>query len=73
VIATKSGWPLIVNPDGQHHMVASGLFVLANSAYAANFATMYAGYALSSIPLLILLAFATKPFIRGITSGAFKA
>lgn len=66
-------WPFIVNPEGKNHLVASGLFVLANSAYASNFATMYAGYALSSIPLLILLILATKPFIRGIASGAFKA
>ncbi len=66
-------WPFIVNPEGKHHMIASGLFVLANSAYASNFATLYAGYALSSIPLLIVLIFATKPFMQGLTSGAFKA
>lgn len=66
-------WPFIVNPDGKHHMVASGLFVMANSAFAQDFASMYAAYALASIPLLILLCFATKPFIEGMTSGAFKA
>lgn len=66
-------WPLIVNPEGKHHMVASGLFVMANSAYAANLATLYAGYALSSLPLLLVLVLATKPFIQGVTTGAFKA
>jgi ABC-type glycerol-3-phosphate transport system permease component len=66
-------WPFITNTDGKHHVVASGIFVLANSAHASNFSTLYAAYAISSIPLLILFAYATRPFMRGVTSGAFKA
>jgi ABC-type maltose transport system permease subunit len=34
---------------------------------------MFAAYVLSSIPLLILFVYATKPFMTGVTSGAFKA
>jgi ABC-type glycerol-3-phosphate transport system permease component len=34
---------------------------------------MFAAYAISSVPLLILFVYATRPFIRGMTSGAFKA
>jgi ABC-type glycerol-3-phosphate transport system permease component len=40
---------------------------------AANHATMFAAYVLSSVPLLVLFVYATKPFMRGVTSGAFKA
>jgi len=66
-------WPFIVNTEGKHHVIASGLYVLATSPHAANYATLYAAYAISSIPLLLLFVYATKPFISGMTSGAFKA
>lgn len=66
-------WPFIVNSEGRHHVVASGLYVLATSAYASNMSTLFAAYVLSSIPLLILFVYATRPFIQGVTSGAFKA
>ena len=66
-------WPFITNTDGSHHVVASGLYVMANSADAKNHATMFAAYAISSIPLLVLFVYATKPFIRGVTQGALKA
>lgn len=66
-------WPFVTQSDGKYQVIASGLFVLATSAYASNFSTLFAAYMLSSIPLLILFIYATRPFIRGITSGAFKA
>jgi ABC-type glycerol-3-phosphate transport system permease component len=66
-------WPFITNTDGSHHVIASGLFVMARSVNAENYSTMFSAYAISSIPLLILFVYATKPFIRGVTQGALKA
>lgn len=66
-------WPFVTQSDGKNHVIASGLYVLATSAYALDFGTLFAAYMLSSIPLLILFIYATRPFIQGITSGAFKA
>lgn len=66
-------WPFIVNTEGKHHVVSSGLYTLARSSYASNFSTLYAAYAISSIPLLVMFVYATKPFIRGMSSGALKA
>jgi ABC-type glycerol-3-phosphate transport system permease component len=66
-------WPFITNTDQRYHVVASGLFLMGNSDAAANHSTMFAGYVLASVPLLVLFAYSTKPFIAGITSGAFKA
>ena len=66
-------WPFIVNTDGSRQVVSSGIYTLATSQFAANFSTMYAAYAISSIPLLVLFIYATKPFIRGVTSGGLKA
>jgi len=75
VLGTWNGWlwPFITNPEGTHHVIASGLYVMATTSHASNFSTMFAAYAIASIPLLILFIYATKPFIRGMTSGALKA
>lgn len=66
-------WPLVTNSDAKYHMVSSGLFLMSDSTVATNYANMYAAYLLSSIPMLILFLYATKPFMAGLTSGAFKA
>ncbi|MGI8908309.1 MAG: carbohydrate ABC transporter permease [Candidatus Sumerlaeaceae bacterium] len=66
-------WPFITNSDSKYHVVASGLYLMSESAVAQNFSAMYAAYILSSIPLIILFVYATKPFMQGVTSGAFKA
>ncbi len=66
-------WPFVTQSDGKHHVIASGLFVLATSAHASSLTTLFAAYMLSSIPLFVIFIYATRPFIRGITSGAFKA
>lgn len=65
-------WPFIVNTDDRHQVVASGLYTMARSGVASSSSTMYSAYVLSSIPLLVLFIYATKPFIRGLTSGAVK-
>jgi len=74
VLGTWNGWlwPFITNPEGRKHVIASGLYVMATSAHASNFSTMYAAYAIASVPLLIMFIYATKPFIRGMASGALK-
>ena len=71
-------WPLITNPDSKYAVVSTGLYLLsstvANSAGGgADRSILFAAYILSSLPLLILFVYATKPFVAGVTSGAFKA
>lgn len=66
-------WPFVTNATGRYHVVASGLYILSTSQHAQNHSVMYAAYTLSSIPLLVLFVYATRPFIQGVTSGAFKA
>jgi ABC-type glycerol-3-phosphate transport system permease component len=66
-------WPFITNTDSKYHVISSGLFTMSSSSVAANYASMYAAYVLASIPMLILFIYATKPFMSGVTSGAFKA
>ncbi len=66
-------WPFITNSDAKYHTISSGLYAMSSSAAATNYSTMYAGYVLASIPILVLFLYATKPFMAGVTSGAFKA
>lgn len=66
-------WPFITIQDTNLHVIASGLYVMATTTYGQNFSTLFAAYVVSSIPLLILFGYATRPFIQGVTSGAFKA
>jgi ABC-type glycerol-3-phosphate transport system permease component len=68
-------WPQIANPDQSYAVVSTGLYLMsASQAQAAGDAsTMFAAYVISAIPLLILFVYATKPFMTGVTSGAFKA
>lgn len=66
-------WPFITNSDAKYHVVSSGLYLMGQSTVSANYATMFAAYTLASVPLLVLFLYATKPFMAGVTSGAFKA
>lgn len=66
-------WPYVTNSDDKYHVVSSGLYVMSSSQIGANAGTMYAAYMLSSIPLLVLFLYATRPFMKGVTTGALKA
>ena len=41
--------------------------------YNLDYGPTLAGYALGSLPLLLLFAFGMRPFIQGITAGSIKA
>ncbi|HTL29005.1 MAG TPA: carbohydrate ABC transporter permease [Tepidisphaeraceae bacterium] len=68
-------WPLIANTDQKLSVVSTGLYYLnqTQASAAGDRSTMFAAYVISSIPLLILFIYATKPFMSGVTAGAFKA
>jgi ABC-type glycerol-3-phosphate transport system permease component len=66
-------WPMIVNPDSSHSVVSTGLYIMSQTQANSDRAVMYAAYIVSALPLLILFVYATKPFMQGVTSGAFKA
>ena len=68
-------WPQIANGDQSYAVVSTGLYLMSASqaAAAGDASTMFAAYVISAIPLLILFVYATKPFMTGVTSGAFKA
>ncbi len=67
-------WPLVTTTDDSVTVLPVGVMRF-NSAFwfgAMHYGELFAGYTLASIPLLIIFLFATRQFMRGITSGALK-
>jgi len=63
--------PLIVMRDDAMLTVTVGLMRLEGE-YVKQWGQMMAGYAISSIPLVILFVFTMRLFVRGLVAGAIK-
>ncbi|NLY30965.1 MAG: carbohydrate ABC transporter permease [Firmicutes bacterium] len=64
-------WPLITLSSRELYPVTVGLMFFQGQ-YAIQRGPLMAGYIISSIPLVLLFMFASKSFIRGLSSGAVK-
>lgn len=64
-------WPFVTLNDARTFVLPVGLLTYFGQ-YGANYGVMFAGYAIASIPLLLLFAFTARTFMRGISSGALK-
>lgn len=65
-------WPLIVISDDNLRTLSIGL-TFFRGAYSTTYGPLMAGYALASLPLLVLFLLTMRTFIAGLTSGALKA
>jgi ABC-type glycerol-3-phosphate transport system permease component len=63
--------PLIVLRDNEWLTIPVGLMRLEGE-YVKEYGQMMAGYAISSIPLIILFIFCMKTFVKGLAAGAVK-
>lgn len=67
-------WPQLILQEESMHTITIGLSPFTE-AYYNDFLSLgvpFAGYVIVSLPLLIIFFFASRQFIRGLTSGAFK-
>jgi len=64
-------WPQVTVTDQKLAVVTNGILQFS-SQYGTNYGPMFAGYIISSVPLLILILFTMQAFLKGVTSGAFK-
>lgn len=76
IITFQSGWnsfmwPLIVLNDSSKHTIQIGLSLFKNN-YVTNYGAMMAGTVFSTVPILILFAFAQRYFIEGIAFSGIK-
>ncbi|MEM8737039.1 MAG: carbohydrate ABC transporter permease [Planctomycetota bacterium] len=63
--------PLIVLRDDEKLTIPVGLLRLEGE-YVKQWGELMAGYAISSIPLLVLFTFTMRWFVRGLAAGAIK-
>jgi ABC-type glycerol-3-phosphate transport system permease component len=67
-------WPLVTTTDDRITVLTVGVmrFSFSHTQGSTQFGELFAGYTIAAIPLLIVFLFATKQFMKGITSGALK-
>ena len=63
--------PLILLRDKELLTVSVGLLRL-DGEYVKEYGKLMAGYAISSIPLIVLFLFTMRMFVKGLTAGAVK-
>jgi ABC-type glycerol-3-phosphate transport system permease component len=64
-------WPQVTITHPKLSMITNGMYQFY-SQYSINYGKMFAGYVISSIPILIVILFTMRTFMKGMTSGAFK-
>jgi ABC-type glycerol-3-phosphate transport system permease component len=64
-------WPFVVITRTNMRTVTVALRFL-NGMFGSEWGVIMAGYAVASLPLILVFALFTKPFIEGMTSGAIK-
>lgn len=66
-------WPRLILTEAQS-TIATGLIPFTTEYYRLTgaYSAPMAGYVITSLPLIVIFFFASKQFIAGMTSGAFK-
>lgn len=66
-------WPTIAIPTASEKLtIAAAIKKEFLSANNANYPTLFAGYLVSAIPLILLYVFANRFYVEGLTSSAVK-
>ena len=65
-------WPLVTVSDSNLKVVTNGILEF-NSAYGSSYGTMFAGYIIASLPMLLVILFSMRSFMRGLAAGAIKS
>ncbi len=65
-------WPMITIRNDDLLTISAGLIVKFTKQTGNNYPLTFAGYMLSSIPLIFLFTFANRYYIEGLTSSAIK-
>jgi len=65
-------WPLVTINDKALKPIVTGIMSFSNE-YSTDYGPMMAAYVLASVPLMLVISFAMKYFVDGLTSGAVKA
>ena len=66
-------WPLIVTTDPAKFTISVGLLAFTGSFQTTLYGPTFAGYVVTSLPLIVLFFLLMKSFMEGLTAGAIKA
>jgi ABC-type glycerol-3-phosphate transport system permease component len=61
-------WPLIAILDADRYPISIGVLMFGNS-YKVDYGALFAGYVLSSVPLLLIFSLTAKRFMAGLSGG----
>lgn len=64
-------WPYVTIQSPAKFVVPVGMLSYATQ-FGTKYGTMFAGYTIAALPLLILFMLTTRTFIKGLSSGAVK-
>lgn len=65
-------WPLVTVSDSDLKVVTNGIREFSFTHLHA-YGTMFAGYLIASVPMLIVILLAMRSFMRGLAAGAIKS
>lgn len=65
-------WPLVTLSGNPGLRTLTVHLYFMNDEYSHQWGLIMAGYTLASVPLLLVFAFASRTFVRGLSSGAIK-
>jgi len=66
-------WPLLVIDSNSKQVISVAVQTYSSSTGSTDYGAMIAGFAIATVPLLIMFMFSSRLYIEGITSGAVKA
>lgn len=66
-------WPLLVIDSNKKQVISVAVQTYSSSTGSTDYGAMIAGFAIATVPLLIMFMFSSRLYIEGITSGAVKA
>lgn len=64
-------WPLTINTDPELKPVMAGLMIFTG-IFRTDYGPLFAGYVLASLPMIMLFAFTSRLFVKGLMSGAIR-
>lgn len=65
-------WPMITIKDQNLLTISAGLLIRFTGQYSQNMPVTFAGYLVSSVPLILLFAYANKYYVEGLVNTAIK-
>ena len=65
-------WPMMVIETNTKQVITVAVRVFTSAAGTVNIGAMFAGYAIATLPLLLLFLFTSRLYMEGMTAGAVK-